>query len=688
MLPPRLVILLALIALWWPARLSGIFDGAPLDTGPDAVVLGLLLPVLLFLTPAIGRDRRVQLVVFALLAWKVFSSAALVQDGLCVRVTAPGHDVAVKNWDLRTDWRSADPQCSAIADRPFLEERQLPIWLPFSFSEAPSQYLVAQLRMSGTITADAPGTLRVWVAPTVDAKLTVDGRHASVNGEAIAAGTHHVVIDAVLRDRNWIVAPLWNDRNLYGAVPATVGPPSSLDLLLRPWGRLIAFALVTALLALTLVHTLATIRDWQVIAWIGASAIAGAMIPAVVIERRWHYVLLFLFAACAIRVPAALHTIRGVIVLLAPAWLALNIVDTYGDQGFGRLDFITPGNDWWAFQLYAYRIYMEGFWLQGGELAFWYQPFYRWIAGAIHMVFGHSQVGENYWDAIGVLVFAMFGFVVVRAIGGFRWGLAAAALILIAFVSGPGYIFIGRGLSEISSAAFIYFAAIIIIRARERRSIRLVVVAGCLAVLGTWTRLNNLPMAVAITVFAWPLTEPTRALWKPRTWFAQAWFPALIGVPLIVGAGMALFALRTWYYTGHFSMFYGTQAATLRIWKEGMPLGEVARQMFDSVLMVATTVDPPAFHNGALPIIAGLALSLAALSGVGVPGRLPLALVGFTLGAFSGALIARGTAYSGRFSVHVVGAAVAVVLCAVSDAVNRWPSTRASGWRGPRRPHP
>lgn len=669
MLPPRFVIVLALVALWWPARLSGIFDGAPFDSGPDAVVLGLLLPVLLWLTPAIGGDRRTRTVVIALLAWKFFSSAALVQDGFCVRVTAPGRQGVVKNWDVRTDWRNSDPQCSAVVDRPLLEERALPIWLPFSFPEAPSSPEIARLQFSGTVTTNQPGVIRLWTAPTVDAQLTVDGRATSVDAAPLDHGTHQLSIDATLRDRNWIIAPLWNETDLFRSTTVTVAPPSSLDLLVRPWGRWVSFALVMALLVLALAHTAKAIGEWQVIAWMVASSAAAASIPALVAERRWHYVLLFLIAACALRVPAALQNLRGVIFLVAPAWLALNVVDTYNDQGFGRLDFIAPGNDWWAFQLYAYRIYMDGFWLQGGEAAFWYQPFYRWIAGAVHLLFGQSQVGENYWDAIGVLTMALFSFEVVRSVRGFRWGCAAAVLVLIAFVSGPGYIFIGRGLSEISSAALIYLAAMCVIRARDRRSIPLLVFAGCLAVVGTWTRLNNLPMAIAIVVFAWPLAEPVRTLWRPRTWFANAWYPALVVVPLSIAIGMGLFALRTWYYTDHFSLFYGTQAATLRIWKEGMPFGEVARQMVDSVLMVATAADPPTYTNGALPIIAGFALSLAALTGAGVLGRLPLALVAFTLAAFSGALVARGTAYSGRFSVHVVGATVAMVVSTIALAV-------------------
>jgi hypothetical protein len=64
-----LILLLALIAAWWPSRLSGIFDGAPLDSASGAAILGLLLPLLLWLNPPVARDRRAQVIVIALLAW-------------------------------------------------------------------------------------------------------------------------------------------------------------------------------------------------------------------------------------------------------------------------------------------------------------------------------------------------------------------------------------------------------------------------------------------------------------------------------------------------------------------------------------------------------------------------------------------------------------------------------------------
>lgn len=660
MLTPRLVFVLALAALWWPGRLTGIFDGAPFDTAADAVVLGLLLPVLLWLTPDVRRDRRGQTLIIALLAWKAISSLAFVQDGLCVRVMAPAADgrvVAVKNWDARTDWLSADPACSAIATRGFVEERLFPVWLPFNFPQARSD-TPAQLTMTGTVTSAEDGTFDVRVSPSVDARVRVD-----------AAGA--IAIDAALKaEQNWILVPTWKGEDLFTAVTTTVSPPSTLDRIVRPWGKWITFALVAALLALATWRTAAAIGDWHVLAWMAATAVAGAFVGARLPQRWWHYSILLLAAACALRLPARWQNIRGAFVLLAPSWLALNIVDTFRDQGFGRIGYITPGDDFWWFQLAAYRIYMDGFWLQGGEPAFWYQPFYRWIAGALHMLFGQSQVGENYWDAVCVLVIALFSFEAVRRARGFAWGVATGVLALVTFVAGPGYIFIGRGLSEISSAAFICAAALLVIHAREHRSLQLLWLASVLAVLGVWTRLNNLPAALGIVMFAWPLSEPSATVWKPRAWLATVWYPVLIVVPAGVALGMALFALRTWYYTGAFSIFHGTQAATLSLWKSGMPAADVVHGMVDSVLMVATTTDPPAYKNGALPILAGGALSLAALVGVGWLGRLPLPLVGFTLAAFSSALVARGTAYPGRFSIHVIGATVAVAICAISAAAH------------------
>ena len=88
-------------------------------------------------------------------------------------------------------------------------------------------------------------------------------------------------------------------------------------------------------------------------------------------------------------------------------------------------------------------------------------------------------------------------------------------------------------------------------------------------------------------------------------------------------------------------------------------------------MMVATTTDPPRYHNGAIPILVGLAVSITALLGIPLARRLPLALAVWTFSGFAAALIVRGDAYSGRFSIHVVGSSVAIATCAIGLVYDR-----------------
>jgi hypothetical protein len=242
-------------------------------------------------------------------------------------------------------------------------------------------------------------------------------------------------------------------------------------------------------------------------------------------------------------------------------------------------------------------------------------------------------------------------------------------LSLAVFAAGPGFIFIGHGLSEISSAGFIYLGALCALRSRHGAR-RPAVMAGICAVLATWTRLNNLPMAAAIAVFAWPIREPASTLRQPRRWLTHLAPPTVAIVAACLALGLALFAARTWYYTGQFSVLHGTQGIARRVWQPDMSVSQGLAAMYDSVLMVLTTTDPPEVHNGAVPVILGVVLAIVALSGVTLPGSLPLPLVLFCLSSLVGALVARGSAYPGRFSIHIIAAATAVFMCATARAAS------------------
>jgi hypothetical protein len=107
----------AIAVLLWPDRLTGALDGAPLDGVPEAILLGLVTPLLWWLHPAFLRRRAVQALIGVLIAAKLGASF-LERDGWCVQFETPRPLVAdatgrIHTWDARADWWSPAPRCSA-----------------------------------------------------------------------------------------------------------------------------------------------------------------------------------------------------------------------------------------------------------------------------------------------------------------------------------------------------------------------------------------------------------------------------------------------------------------------------------------------------------------------------------------------------------------------------------------------
>ena len=86
-------------------------------------------------------------------------------------------------------------------------------------------------------------------------------------------------------------------------------------------------------------------------------------------------------------------------------------------------------------------------------------------------------------------------------------------------------------------------------------------------------------MAAAVAAFALPLTVPAGAVVAAARVAAAG---ALADRDRDCGAlaiGGVLFAWRTWYYTGVFSVFHGTQREFLAVWKPGMAWPDAVRAM-------------------------------------------------------------------------------------------------------------
>ncbi len=668
--------------MWWPGRLDGPLDGLPLDGVAEAILLGLALPVLWWLQPEYLHRRAVRALTVVILAGK-FAASFLAQGGWCVQFDTPKPLVTesrgrIHSWDVRADWQSRTPQCSAIITRAYEDFKRFPAWffnmpptdnnLPRPEDRPPLATL--DMNVSGVIDVEDPGQLEILIGPSMTATLSVDGQPSGLRA-AVGRGLHTVAITSHLTGQYWRFVPTWNGTPMgsRGFVPATLTTPSPLDRRVR--GTVSAVTQLAAL-ALLVGWLIEVVRRWPdrqalvfaaaasvVLGWLGAHPAPDFTLPAL---TTWS--LTALLAAIAVRVSPSGASVRGAFILIGIPWLVF--VTAVHASHIGRFSLYAGGDDMWMFQRFAYRIYLQGYWLQGGEPTFWFQPFYRWTAGALHMIFGDSSVGEFWWDAICLLASALFAHLVVSAAYGFRWGLAAAVLCLTIVMQGPAWSFIGIGLSDISSAGWIYIGALVLLAARQRGPVPATVAfgAGALASLGFLTRLNNLPMAGAIAVFALPLSLRASAAWSPREWLSSVAWKAVLGVAGAIATVLFLFALRTYHYTGVFSVLHGTTWRNHALWDAG------PAAMVSSLMMVLTFNDPPKFAWYALPLLIGAAVAVLSLLRVPRLREVPLPLSLFFVVACSGALAARGVAYAGRFSVHLLGAGCALTVCALASILS------------------
>jgi len=669
------------VALLWPARLTGPLDGAPLDRPWEAALIGGVLAILGWAFPGIFNRQMVRGVIAALLVWKAFTTVTVAQDGWCLTFTSPvplyrATGSVPHSWDVRADWLADDPRCSAVMTSGYDVLERFPVWFynlppandtqPAEESDRPPN-VVLRLDLEGYLQNDRPGVFQILSGEDVQVSVEVDGVAIAtadvVAGTTLAPGTYHVHVRARLINSHWSLEPKWDGRNLWSATAATMTPMARWDPWLRPWGRLVPPVLI-ALLAMA--GVLAVVQRAGSLVTVGAAALLVALFATIAsagVNALTRSAPLLLIGVALLPVPRRVRNQFGASLLVLVPFLVLIVV--MGLPQAGLFTWYSSGDDWWMFQRYAYRIFMEGYWLEGGSPTFWFQPLYRWIAGTLHMAFGDSSIGEFYWDGFCIAAGAAFAFHVTRRFAGFCAGIVAAALTLTLFTIGPAWYLFGRGLSELSSMGLLYAAGLFALRGRHGH-LPALVSAAVLGGLAFYTRLNNLPMLVALVGLAWPVSQPVGDWIRPRALFARASRPVAAAVLLGAAVAMWLFAARTWYYTGVLDMFHGTQAGHLSVWKQANSVVDGIQLLSGSVLMVLAMSDPPRFDPRAVPVAFGMLAAVAGVLRIGRFRELPFNVSALCLAGLVGSFVARGTAYPGRFSVHLIPVTVALSVCAVS----------------------
>jgi hypothetical protein len=676
---------LVAVALLWPAHIIGPFDGAPLAGRFEAVAIGVAVPALWYLNRRFLCRRWVRIAVVALLVVKAAGTLFVTQQGLCARfwTTAPFRGVSnsipideptgsLRSWDIRADWRAATPRCTAILDRPYRSAFEFPVWfLNLVDVIRPGRNDLA-VDLTGYLSVGAAGTFTVGSGRDMTVAGQVgDVRVASARGDSIvvplSGGTHAVKLRIALGGEQWRFVPLWNGRDAWTSSRLTMSIPSRWDGFMSALLGFATSALVLLIMVGWAMSTVTSLKPTVALAvWtVMAASILAWFGSARQFERLAGPVLL---ASVFVPVATRHRNLRGTFVLVGIPWLAFFV-----SRSLPQIGRVTAYSfdDWLIFQSAAYRIFLNGYWIEGGSPTFYFQPFYRWTAGFLHLLFGDSSVGELYWDAACLLMGALLAFQIVKAQVGFRAGLFAAAATLATCTVGTVWYFAGRGLSEISAEGWAALAGFFLLRARLGKP-SAAVAAGVCATLMFYTRLNLLLFGSCFLVFLLRLTTSSRigdlrrALARVRLKVAATYISTF-------ALGVALFSLRTWWYTGVFSLFYGTslkvQETGLRLASLGSPA--VWAQVSESVRALVWMNDPPSPDPRASLVVAGVVLSLAALLQLPGARRLPLVATALCVAATAGAFVAHAHHYPGRLSIHVMPLATAVSAVALALAA-RW----------------
>lgn len=661
-------------AVLWPSRFIGPLDGAPLDAPLDAIVIGLAIPSLWWLcrhAVGLGWARWAML---ALLGWKAITMPAA-QQGLCVSMNAgrpldginQGIPIveptgALRSWDVRADWRSLAPRCTAIVTRPLGVRVTFPAW----FLNVTSQLRGSQdvtMTASGFVTTSTTRALAVGTSAPETTVMRIDG-DVVPQSVTLPAGTHAIEVSTTLAGETWRFEPTLDGQPLWSAALVTTTAPGTIDRLLGSWAWLVAPIVVAAIVAGLAAQALAAMQPGAVVL-IGAgtlTAVAAAM-GAAGPQNVQRMIGLVLLAAVAIPLGSRLRNLRGAFLVIGMPWLAF--IAAFSLSQIGRFTLYSY-DDWLTYQVAGHRIYFQGFWLEGGNEVFDFQPFYRWMTGALHLVFGDSSVGELYWDAACVMMGALLAFHVARSLAGFRPALAGAAMVIATMTLGTPWYFLGRGLSEIAAAGWAFLAMFFLLRGR-RGSIGWALGAGALATLMFYTRLNHLLFAAFLPVFL--LSCWTPAAWaRVRAALARVRVTAALAFSATFAIGVSLFAMRTWYYTGVFSLFHGTSLkhndTGLRPWT--LLDAEVWSRIAHSLQATLFMNEPPRPDPRAVMVVAGAVVALLALAQTRLARRVPVialvAAVGGTLGAF----LAHAHGYPGRFTIHLIPFACALTVAIVS----------------------
>jgi uncharacterized protein with NRDE domain len=169
---------------------------------------------------------------------------------------------------------------------------------------------------------------------------------------------------------------------------------------------------------------------------------------------------------------------------------------------------------------------------------------------------------------------------------------------------------------------------------------------------------------VSLIALLLPLSTPMRLSALARG-VRQVRLASAATYTAVLAAGVALFAARTWWYTGVFSLLYGTSLKNNDTGLRVSTLASVApwQKVAHSLSALVWMNEPPRPDPRALLVASGVALAALAVAQVPRASQLPASIALVCLGGTLSALFVHTHGYPGRMTIHLVpfAAALAVI---------------------------
>jgi hypothetical protein len=338
----------------------------------------------------------------------------------------------------------------------------------------------------------------------------------------------------------------------------------------------------------------------------------------------------------------------------------------------GHWSLWSQGDDWTSYQNFAYKIVVDGQWLNAGEGVFTMQPLYRYFVGFYHFLFGQSAFVQRMAD-----VWCILGAATLIACLIVRFRLPA----LIAFFSSIAYLManligtfryrIGEGLVENHAMIFMMLAAWLLYRSREEARYYQIILATLFGIIGYWMRQDHLG---AIAGLAFLALEPVEGLTGGWQGYWERFKLHWRQIALYWGGGILsvlLICYRNWFLGGAFFPTDTQHPNFFEVYEKA------------KFYLILTGDEWPVF-----PSISGIVVTLgvfmALLALVWRPKTLsnfPLSLGIIFIGLLAPYAFLGTGVYQPRFSIHILPLAILSWAFLLNNIFNNNLLQRL-GWRG------